>query len=410
LQTGVKEFNKGSFLLENESRIIASATSSDNIRGWMVNLLYIDECAFVEKFEEFFTSVYPTISSGKTTKIVMTSTPHGLNHFYSIVTKGKRKENEYNVIEVPWNKVPGRDKKWKAQTLAAMNGNQEKFDQEFGIEFLGSSGTLISGPKLRELVPKTPLVDKAELLQYSKPVPGDRYALVADVARGRGLDYSAFTIWNISKMPYDQVAVFRSNTITPVDYAEVIFRVAESYNEAMALIEVNDIGGQIADLLHMEYEYVNIVQTENKPFGKQISEGFGGKKTDKGIRTTKRVKNVGCSILKLLVEQDQMLIHDEETIYELSTFSKKGDSYEAEKGKHDDLAMTCVLFAWLSDQQWFKERTDINTLVELRDKTNEEIQADLAPFMVGDPLRDDEFRLDGDMSVEDMDKAIEGSF
>lgn len=380
LQQGVLEWNKGSFVLENNSRVIASATSGSAIRGYSINLLFIDEAAFVENWDEFFTSVFPTISSGKTTKVVLVSTPNGLNHFYKIWLNAIEQRNNYNPIKVTWEDVPGRDEEWKQQTLSSMNFDYEKFAQEYCVEFQGSSGTLIAGWKLKELVHMTPIHEKLGMSQYKKPEPNKNYVCVADVSRGKGLDYSAFHIIDVSKMPYEQVCVFRDNLLSPTDYAEVLHRTCKLYNNCVLLIEINDIGEQVSSMLIDDFEYENILYTESAGrSGKRITTGFG-KNVDKGIRTTQSVKSIGCSILKLLIEQNQLIINDFNTIDELSTFSRKANSYQAEQGHHDDLAMGLVLFAWLSNQNYFKELTDINTLMKLREKTDEELMEDLSSF------------------------------
>lgn len=380
LQQGVVEWNKGSVEFENGCKILAAATSSSNIRGKSVSFLYIDETAFVENWDEFFASVFPTISSGKTTKILLTSTPNGLNHFYKTCEGAREGTNGYQFVQVLWHDVPGRDEAWKNETLASMDYDYEKFSQEFECQFLGSSGTLIEGNKLKSLVPRRPIKESRGLSMYEEPQEGKSYITVVDVSRGKGLDYSAFQILDVSKMPYRQVCVFRDNTITPIEYAELLHRTVKHYKESVVLIEINDIGEQISDLLHYDFEYENILFTESAGrSGKRISAGYS-KNVDKGIRTTKTVKAVGCSILKLLIEQDQLIINDFNTIQELSTFSRKGSSYEAESGSHDDLVMCLVLFAWVSDQQFFKEMTDINTLKTLRQRTEEELMEELLPF------------------------------
>jgi len=381
LQQGIKEWNKGSFELENNSRVIASATSTDSIRGYSINMLFIDEAAFIENWDEFFTSVYPTISSGSESKIVLVSTPNGLNHFYSIWINAEQKRNQYQNIKVLWQDVPGRNEKWKEDTLAAMNFDLEKFDQEYNCEFLGSSGTLISGWKLKELVHQTPIVEREGLIQYIPPLEQHVYIMLCDVSRGKGLDYSAFQLIDVTSMPYQQACIYRNNAISPIDYADFIHRTAKAYNNASVLVEINDIGEQVSHSLHYDFGYENVLFTENAGrSGKRITGGFGGGSVDKGIRTTKIVKSVGCSILKLLIEQNQFIVNDFHTINELSTFSKKGTSYEAESGKHDDLVMCLVLFAWLSEQQYFKDYTNINTLMSLREKTEEDMEQDMAPF------------------------------
>ena len=380
LQQGVAEWNKGSVELENNSRVIATSTSSDNIRGYTINLLFLDEAAFIENWDTFFTSVYPTISSGNETKIILVSTPNGMNHFYATWINAIEGKNGYNPIKVSWTEVPGRDQKWKNDTLAAMNFDIEKFAQEYEVEFLGSSGTLISGWKLKELVHQNPIMQKDGLVQYSPPTEGHVYIMVCDVSRGKGLDYSAFQLIDVSEMPYQQVCVYRSNNITPIDYAEIIHRAAIGYNNASVLVEVNDIGEQVSHSLHYDFGYENVLFTENAGrSGKRITGGFGSGSVDKGIRTTKIVKSVGCSLLKLLIEQNQLIINDFNTINELSTFSKKGNSYEAEPNKHDDLVMCLVLFGWLSEQQYFKDYTNINTLLSLREKSEEDMEQDMAP-------------------------------
>jgi len=380
LQQGVKEWNKGSFELENNSRVIAAATSTDSIRGYSINLLFIDEAAFIENWDDFFTSVYPTISSGLESKIVLVSTPNGLNHFYSIWENARQNKNGYNPIRVGYERVPGRDEVWKQNTLAAMNFDTEKFDQEYNVEFMGSSGTLIAGWKLKQLVSQTPIHKDDGLFLYAPPVQNNAYVIIADVSRGKGLDYSAFSVINVTTMPYVQVCVYRNNMLTPADYAGVVHQIAKRYNNASVLVEINDIGEQVSHTLHNEFEYENVLFTEHAGrSGKRITSGFGAN-VDKGIRTTKTVKSVGCSIVKLLIEQNQLIINDFNTINELSTFSRKGQSYEAEPGNHDDLVMGLVLFGWLSDQQYFKEYTNINTLMKLREKSEEDIENDLLPF------------------------------
>lgn len=391
LQHGVLEWNKGSFHLENNSKVLATATSSDNIRGFSINLLFIDEAAFVDNWNEFFTSVYPTVSSGKTTKVILVSTPRGLNHFWAIWQNAIENRNGYKPIMVKWDRVPGRDEEWRQKTLAGLNFDTEKFAQEYEVEFAGSSSTLVGGWKLKELVHQLPLHTREGLSKYAEPITGHSYVCIADVSRGKGLDYSAFSIIDVSKMPYIQVCTYKNNLITPVDYADILHRVCKSYNSAAVLVEVNDIGEQVSTSLHYDFEYENILSTESAGrAGKRITSGFGSN-IDRGVRTTKSVKSVGCSILKLLIEQNQLIVNDCDTISELSTFSRKGVSYEAESGKHDDLVMGLVLFAWLSDQMYFKELTSINTLAKLREKTDEEMAQDLTPFGFFDngmPLED----------------------
>ena len=384
LQQGVIEWNKGSVEFENGCKIIAGSTSSSAIRGKSISFLYIDETAFVENWDEFFASVFPTISSGKTTKMLYTSTPNGLNHFYKTCEGAKADTNGFEYVEVPWQRVPGRDEKWRKETLAAMDQDTQKFSQEFECGFLGSSGTLIEGGKLKSLVPRTPIGQSQHMNVYEKPQKDHTYVCIVDVARGKGLDYSAFQIIDVTEMPYRQVCVFKDNMITPIDYAEIIYRSIKSYNEAYTLVEVNDIGEQVSEVLHYEFEVETLMFTESAGrSGKRISTGFS-KKADKGIRTTKAVKAVGCNMLKMLVEQDQLILNDFDTINELSTFSRKANSYEAESGCHDDLVMGLVLFAWMTDQMFFKEITNINTVNALRQRNEEELAESLLPIGFND--------------------------
>lgn len=380
LQQGVEEWNKGNIALENGCQVLAGTTSSSAIRGKSVNFLYLDEVAFIEGYDEFFASVYPTISSGESTKLLMTSTPNGLNHFWKTCKGAKEKTNGYEYEEVMWYDVPGRDEKWRKETIEALDHDEEKFNQEYCCQFLGSSGTLISGQALKTLISSDPIAQGEGFLQYERPEKDRQYVVTADVARGKGLDYSTFSVFDITEMPYKQVAVFRDNLIGPIDFASVLYRIGKTYNEAGVLIEINDIGGQVADVLLMDYDYENLLYTQNSGrSGKVLSGGFG-KNVDNGVRTTKTVKATGCSMLKMLVEQQQLLIRDFETIQEISRFSRKGNSYEAESGFHDDLVMNLVLFSWMTEQPYFKDMTDINTLIKLREKTEEQIEEEMLPF------------------------------
>ncbi len=389
LSQGVVVWNKGSIELENGCKIIAAATSSSAVRGKSLSFLYIDETAFVENWDEFFASVFPTISSGVSTKLLLTSTPKGLNHFYKICKEAQDGaiansllpgKNGYVYIEVPWYRVPGRDEKWKQETLAAMSFDTQKFETEFNCQFQGSSGTLISGSKLKELTHQTPLVSDLGLSIYQRPILDHTYVSIVDVSRGKGLDYSAFQIIDVTTMPYNLVASFRSNILSASDYAEVLFRTITQYNNALTLIEINDLGEQVSSILIEEFEYESMLYTESAGrSGKRISGGYG-QNVDKGIRTTKSVKSVGCSMIKMLIEQNQLIIQDFSTINELSTFSKKAMSFEAEPGCHDDMVMCLVLFGWLTTQPFFKEITDINTIMRLREKTQHDLEDSMLLF------------------------------
>lgn len=393
LKHGIKEFNKKTLELENGSKIIASATTGDNVRGETLAIAYLDECAFIEDYETFFASVYPTISAGKKTKIIMTSTPKGMNHFYKIIEDGKRKKtdpnyNGYFVMEVPWYMVPGRNEAWRKETLKGLSNDKEKFDQEFNIQFLGSSGTLIPGWKLKQLVAYEPKITGLGVKQWVIPNKGQIYAMVVDVARGVGADYSAFQIIDVTKMPYVQVAAFRDKTITPSDFAHLINIISKMYFDPMILIEVNDLGQEVSDLLHEVYEMDNLLYTDNAGSkGRKLSNGFGksgNSKIRRGIPTTKIVKTGACYLFRLLVENNQLIIQDEDTIDELKTFVKKGTGYEAEPGHHDDLTMCMVLFSWMSSDPYFKDLTNIGTVEQIKRVKEEELIEALLPMPIFD--------------------------
>lgn len=389
LQQGVVEWNKGNVTLENGCKIIAAATSSSSIRGKSAAVIYIDETAFVDNWDTFSASVLPTISSGKNTKALFTSTPNGLNHFHRMCEAAKKGAEGQTFVEVPWNEVPGRGKKWKDQVLADLNYDQERFRQEYEIQFLGSSGTLIVGSMLEILKHEIPAYEADGLRIYDQEEKSHSYVCIVDVSRGKGLDYSAFQMIDVSQMPYKLVCSYNNNTISPVEYSEVIYRIGTKYNEASVLVEVNDIGAQISDLLHFEYEYEGILHTASAGRSGKRLTSVGGNNVDKGIRTTKTVKSIGCSMLKLLIEQNQLLVTDADTIEELSTFSKKGVSYEAEPGCHDDLVMCLVLFGWLTGQQEFSDITDINTISKLRERSEEELMEEVMPFLFSDAMPDE---------------------
>jgi hypothetical protein len=389
LQQGVKEWNKKDIELENRSKIIASSTSSSAIRGTSQNLVYLDEFAFVPNNiqHSFFSSVFPVISSGKTTKILITSTPNGMNLFYKLWMDSVEGRNSYERIDVHWSELPGRDEEWKRQTIA--NTSEDQFRQEFECEFLGSANTLIHPNILKNLAFVTPIESKNNLDIYERPSEECSYALVADTSRGVEGDFSAFVVYNISEVPYRVIAKYKCNTISPLLYPEVIYNVALKYNNAYVLVEINDNGQQIADILHYELEYENMLVTHHdSQNGASISGGF--RRSIPGIRTTKQVKRIGCSMLKDLIENYQLLINDFEIIEELSNFVNKGVSFEAEEGFHDDLVMCNVLFAWLTRQPYFKELTDTDVRAKMLLEKQRMIEDDLLPFGIIDDGRGEE--------------------
>ena len=381
LQQGVLNWNKGSLELENNSKILAAATSSSAIRGGSYNIIFLDEFAFIPAniAEQFFSSVYPTISSGKSSKVIMVSTPHGMNMFYKMWNDSIHKRNDYKPIEVHWSEVPGRDDKWREQTIR--NTSEAQFASEFECEFVGSIDTLINPSKLKTMSHFTPKTSNAGLDVYENPVKGREYIMTVDVARGSIKDYSAFVVFDVSSMPYKIVAKFRDNEIKPLLFPHTIEKVAKAYNMANVCVEVNDVGHQVADALQFELEYTNLLMCQMKGRAGQIlGAGFSKRGTQMGVRMTKQVKRIGCANLKTLVESDKMPIQDFNIIEELSTFIRKGQSFQAEEGANDDLVMCLVIFAWLSNQRYFKELTDQDVRARLYEEQKNAIEQDMAPF------------------------------
>ena len=381
MQQGVMNWNKGSLELENGSKIIAASTSASAVRGGSYNIIFLDEFAFIPSniAEQFFSSVYPTITAGQTSKVIIVSTPHGMNMFYKMWMDAVNEKSEFVPIEVHWTEVPGRDDEWKEQTVK--NTSEQQFLQEFECSFLGSINTLISPTKIQQIPYKDPLESNAGFDVHEKPKEGAMYCISVDVARGGANDYSAFTVIDITTVPYRLVAKYKDNEIKPLLFPEIIYNIAKAYNEAYLLIEINDIGAQIADALHYDLEYENIIMSQMRGrAGQVIGSGFGEGKSDLGIRTTKAVKKVGCSNLKQLIESDKLLVEDFDIIVELSNFIQKGASYEADDGATDDLVMCLVFFSWLVNQPYFKELTDEDIRHRLFDSQRKAIEQDMSPF------------------------------
>ena len=379
IQQGIVEWNKGNIELENGSKILASATSSSAIRGGSFNLVYLDEFAFVENNmqESFFASVYPTISSGQTTKVLITSTPNGLNMFYKIWTDSEEGKNDYKRIDVHWSEVPGRDEAWKKETIR--NTSEDQFRVEFECEFIGSAHTLISATKLRTLRSIPPEASNPDTRIFKQPAEGRQYVTVVDTARGVQGDYSAFVVFDVSELPYRVVASYRNNMISPLLYPNIVYQLSKHYNRAYILVETNDIGEQIANILHHDLEYENVLTTVNNGrSGQVISPGFG-QATRMGVKTSKQVKRIGCMGLKTQVESDKLIINDERILYELFRFVNIGDSYEAEEG-HDDMVMCCVLFAWAMEQSYMKELTSVDLRQRLEQENEDALDENMLPF------------------------------
>ena len=391
MQQGVLNWNKGSLELENGSRIVAASTSSSAVRGSTFNVIFLDEFAYVPNniAEEFFSSVYPTISSGKSSKVMIVSTPHGMNMFYKMWVDATNKNNNFVPVEVHWSQVPGRDEKWKEETIK--NTSEAQFQTEFECEFLGSVDTLINANKIKTM----PVVEPKRsggIDVYEMPKKGHIYTMTVDVSRGLSNDYSAFTVIDCTSAPYKLVAKYRDNEIKPLVFPSIIEKIANHYNKSYILIEINDLGQQVADNLQFELEYDNMMMvTQRGRSGQVLGGGFSGRGNQLGLRMTKGTKKIGTSNLKSLIEGDKLIIQDFDVIAELSTFIAKGKSFEAESGATDDLVMCLVIFSWLANQRYFKELTNVDVRGQMFTEQQNAIEADMAPFgFIDDGLNDPE--------------------
>jgi hypothetical protein len=354
LKPGVQEWNKKSIELSNGSKIISAATSSSSIRGQSMNIIYLDELAFIQNDVEFFASTYPVISSGKTTKVLITSTPNGMNLFYKLWADAEAGRNSFVPRKYSWRYHPHRDEKWKEETLR--NISQKQFDQEYELEFFGSSDTLISGNKLQQLTFIDPIKTDTIFNVYEEPVEGKSYVVTIDVSEGIGKDYSVINVFDISIQPYKQVAVYRNNIIPPLMLVDVAYKILTMYNEAYCIVESNSIGKIVADGLYFDLEYENMLTSKAKDGENVVS--ISGEVV--GLRQTKKTKLIGCSALKTMIESGTLVVTDFMTVQELSTFVKRHHTYQAEDGKTDDIVMTLVSFCWFTTQPYFEELTDVN--------------------------------------------------
>ena len=396
MQQGVLNWNKGSIELENGSKIVAASTSSSAVRGSTFNIIFLDEFAYVPNniAEEFFSSVYPTISSGQSSKVMIVSTPHGMNMFYKMWMDAVNKKNDYVPTEVHWSEVPGRDEEWKEQTIR--NTSVEQFQTEFECEFLGSVDTLINPTKIKAMAVVDPRRSPMGLDVYEMPKNNHIYTCTVDVSRGLSNDYSAFCIIDVTQAPYKVVAKYRNNDIKPIVFPSIIQKVATHYNKAFVLIEINDLGQQVADAMQFELEYDNMMMvTQRGRSGQVLGGGFSGRGNQLGLRMTKGTKKIGTSNMKSLIEGNKLIINDFDIIAELSTFISRGKSFEAEQGATDDLVMCLVIFSWLANQRYFKELTNVDVRGQMFTDQQNAIEADMAPFGFIDNGLDDPEGQDG---------------
>jgi hypothetical protein len=408
MQSGIVEWNKSSIELENGSKIAAFATSADGLRSGSYDMIFLDEVAFVQSniAEEFFTSTYPVITAGTETKIIIVSTPKGMNHFYTMWTKAVKGMSSYIPIEVHYSEVPGRDEKWREETIR--NTSAEQFQQEFETEFIGSSSTLISGPKIAQMMAniEDPIANEENLDIFEKPDSNKTYVISVDVSEGQELDYSAFSVIDVSKIPYTLVAKYRNNKIKPLLYPTVIYTTAKKYNDAFVLIEINSIGAQVADILHNELQYENLlkIRPSKGKVGQQLTAGYT-KQMQFGLKQSVQTKKIGCANLKTLIESDKLIIKDIETVSEFTTFTVNKQSFKAEDGKTDDLVMSLVNFGWLSAQRHFKENVGNDIRKILQAEQFDIMDQDLVPFgIIDDGLNNTMENIDGDLWMEDRQR------
>lgn len=409
LQQGVTTWNKGDIALENGSIVFTAATSRTGIRGKSVNLLYVDETAIIPNnlAEEFFTAVYPTISAGETTKILLSSTPLGYNHFWKFWNDAQNNRNGFVPLFIPYWEIPGRNEAW-AEDQRKLLG-ELRFNQEVLCNFLGSSLTLIDASTIGQMSATPPIYSKDGLDVFDKAENNRVYVIVADTAKGVEGDYSAFSVIDATEIPYKQVAKYRDNKISPLLYPSVIYKVARDFNEAYVLIEINS-SEQVAEILYNEYEYENIIFVNRTTGGQVVTGGFGSGKTQLGIITDKKVKRIGCSNFKSLVEEKKLLIRDADTISEISTFIQKRNSYQADEGYHDDLVMPLVLFSWLSTNSYFKDLTNINIRKELYEKQIQMIEEEITPFGIINTGIEETVYVDGSGQVWEEQKSQKYDF
>lgn len=394
MQQGVKTWNKGDVELENNSKVFTAATTAAGIRSKSVNLLYIDEAAIIPNniADAFFTSVYPVVSAGQTTKILITSTPLGYNHFWKFWNDAENGRNGFVPLFIPYWKIPGRDEKWAEEQRRVLG--DVKYNQEVLCKFLGSALTLIRADIIEQMSFNNPIYQKDGLDLYEMPEKGHNYVFIVDTAEGVGGDYSSFVIIDITEVPYKLVGKYRDNQIAPMLYPTVIYRNATDFNNAYVLIEVNR-SEQVAHILYHEYEYENIMFVQRDSKGQRVSGGFAGAgKTQLGVTTDKRVKRIGCFNFKSLLEEKKLLVFDADVISEISTFIESKGSWAADEGYHDDLVMPLVLFGWLTTNPYFREITDVNLRKAVYEQRIKQIEEDMLPVGFIDDGQQEEVIVD----------------
>jgi len=390
LQPGTKVLNKGSIEFENDSRIIASATSTSSIRGLSVNLLYLDEFAFVENAEVFYTGTYPVITSGSKSKVIVTSTANGVGNMFHKLWEGATTDsNEFKNFQVNWYDVPGRDTKWKKQTIA--NTSELQFEQEFGNSFLGTGRTLIAADCLLGLTSLNPEEMYGQVKVYKRPEENHSYVMTVDVAEGKGLDYSTFSVFDVTDSErFEQVCVMRDNTLSPMLLPDICSKFGKLYNTALIIVENNNQGSMVCNELHYNLEYENMFMTNSTK-----ADGLG-------LRMTKKTKAIGCARLKEIMEEGKLHVPDSITIQEMTTFVSKGVSWEADGGNHDDMVMNCVLFSWFVSTPLFTDMTEVQLKQMLFAEQQRNIQDSIVPIGIINNNEEEQFvDADGDLWTVD---------
>lgn len=365
LQQGIINWSKTSFSLENGSKVVAAATSSDSVRGQSFSCVFIDETAFISRkiWENFWLSTFPTISSGKQSKLILVSTPNGKNHYYDFWIQAKNGKSNMYPMEVNWWDVPGRDEEWKKQQLTVMT--EEQFNTEYGNSFEASSNTLIDGYRFATLEKNVsePIRHTKTTRIFEEPQNGHTYFATVDCS-SVGEDYSTISVIDITQYPYKQVAVFSDNEISYMSFPQVIVQLCTLYNKANVLVENNEIGAAVLHILNYDLEYDNIIRTKED----------GKRKPIWGQRTTTKTKSNGCTNLKIMVENEQLIIPDTKTLDELRHFIASGVSYAAESGYHDDMVMGLVNFCHFSSTDKFKMEYDQDFAKAYRELHKDEIE------------------------------------
>lgn len=374
LQPGVSLWNSKRIKLGNGSKVFISSTRGSAARGKSITHIALDEFAFVDHAEKFYGSVYPTISSGKKTKMIVSSTPNGMNMFYRMWQDAIDGKSEFKPFKATWDVHPDRDEKWKKTQIANMESTSpgagaRQFRQEFDCVFEGSSDTLLSSECLKMLKHVVPLTQDKNSRIYEQPIKEHIYIVTVDVSEGVEKDSSVISVFDATAIPYRHVAVWQNNTTTPIKLAPVVVQIAKRYKEAFVVVENNSIGNTTATSIWYDYDYDNCLRTVDN---RQNTEVRAAGDSIIGVKMTEKVKLRGCSVMKDLIESGLLEVKDRNTIEELQSFTKTGRSWKAESGKHDDLVMTLVSFAWFTSQAYFADMVNIDTRGAILEKTGEE--------------------------------------